>query len=39
MTFGIMAWSHVANLNKDFEELKKSLINSGVLKEKLSAED
>ena len=32
MTFGIIAWGLIASLRKEFEELKKSLEDSGVLK-------
>ena len=35
MTFGIIAWGLVANLRKDLEDLKKQLIDSGVLNEKV----
>ena len=33
MTFGIIAWGLIANLRKEFEALKKSLEDSGTLKE------
>ena len=32
ITFGIIAWSLIAKLRKEFEDLKKSLEDSGVLK-------
>ena len=32
MAFAIIAWGLVDNLRKEFESLKKSLENSGVLK-------
>ena len=38
MTFGIIAWGLVANLRKDLEDLKKQLIASGVLNEKVESE-
>jgi len=37
MTFGIISWSYVASLSKDFEELKKSLEDTGVLKERVDS--
>ena len=33
-SFGIIAWSLIAKLRKEFEDLKKNLEDSGVLKEK-----
>ncbi len=33
MTFGIMSWNLIAGLRKEFEDLKKNLEDSGVLKE------
>jgi len=33
VTFGIIAWGLIAQLRKDFEDLKKTLKDSGVLKE------
>jgi hypothetical protein len=38
MTFGIIALGLVANLRKDLEDLKKQLIDSGVLNEKVESE-
>ena len=32
MTFGIIAWGLIAKLRKEFEDLKKQLEDSGVLK-------
>ena len=32
MTFGIIAWSLITKLRKEFEALKKDLQDSGVLK-------
>ena len=32
MTFGIIAWGLIAKLRKEFEDLKKNLEDSGVLK-------
>ncbi len=39
VTFGIIAWGLIASLRKDFEELKKNLQDSGVLKEQPKSED
>ena len=39
MTFAIIAWNQIASLNKDLEDLKKSLEDTGVLKEQLGSED
>lgn len=39
MTFGIIAWGLIATLRKEFEDLKKSLEDSGVLKEQAKSED
>jgi len=33
MTFGIIAWGLVANLRKEVEDLKKALVEAGVLPE------
>ena len=33
MSFGIIAWGLVANLRKEFEDLKKSLQDNGVVKD------
>ncbi len=33
MTFGIIAWGLIGNLRKEFEDLKKNLEDSGVLKD------
>ena len=33
-SFGIIAWGLIAKLRKEFEDLKKNLEDSGVLKEK-----
>ena len=32
VTFAIIAWGQIATLRKEFEELKKNLEDSGVLK-------
>ena len=32
MSFAIIAWSLIGNLRKEFEDLKKNLEDSGVLK-------
>ncbi len=32
MTFAIIAWSQIASVKKELDELKKSLETSGVLK-------
>ena len=32
MTFGIIAWGLISKLRKDFDDLKKSLEDAGVLK-------
>ena len=32
-SFGIIAWGLIAKLRKEFEDLKKNLEDSGVLKE------
>ena len=34
LTFAIIAWGQFASLKKEFEDLKKSLGESGVLKER-----
>ena len=39
MTFGIISWGLIASLRKEFEDLKKNLENSGVLKEQAESED
>ncbi len=39
MTFGIIAWGLVAKLRKEFEDLKKNLENSGVLKKQAESKD
>ena len=39
MTFGIIAWSHIASLSKDLQDLKKDLVDSGLLREKLDSAD
>ncbi len=39
VTFAIIAWGQIASLNKEFEDLKKSLEDSGVLKERTESED
>jgi len=31
MTFGIIAWGLVANVKKEVEDLKKELVDAGVL--------
>ncbi len=33
MFLGINAWNHIGNLRKEFEDLKKNLEDSGVLKD------
>ncbi len=33
MTFAIIAWGHIDKLRKEFEDLKKNLEDSGVLKD------
>ena len=33
MSFGIIAWGLVGSLRKEFEDLKKNLEDSGVLKD------
>ncbi len=33
MSFAIIAWGLIGNLRKDFEDLKKNLQDSGVLKD------
>ena len=33
ITFAMFAWAQIASLKKEFEDLKKSLEGSGVLKE------
>ncbi len=33
MSFGIIAWGLIGNLRKEFEDLKKNLEDSGVLKD------
>ena len=38
MTFAIIAWGLIANLRKEFEELKKNLKDSGVLQEQTEPE-
>lgn len=39
MTFGIIAWGLIAKLRKEFEELKKNLEDSGVLKRRMESDD
>ena len=39
MFFGIVAWGLIAKLRKEFEDLKKNLEESGVLKEQTESED
>jgi len=39
MAFGIIAWGLIASLRKEFEDLKKNLEDSGVLKEQTESED
>ena len=39
MTFAIIAWGQIAGLKKQFEDLKKSLEDSGVLKDRAESED
>ena len=33
LAFALMAWEKIGRLNKEFEELKKNLSDSGVLKQ------
>ena len=37
--FAIIAWGQIAVLRKEFEDLKKNLKDSGVLKEQTKPED
>ena len=39
MTFGIVSSGHIASLRKEFEDLKKNVEDSGVLKEQAESED
>ena len=39
MSFAIIAWSLIASLRKEFEELKKNLNDSGVLTKQAEPED
>ncbi len=39
MTFGIISWGLIAGLRKEFEALKKSLEDSGVLKEQTEPDE
>ncbi|MBV7330412.1 hypothetical protein KFU94_19630 [Chloroflexi bacterium TSY] len=39
MTFGIISWGLIGSLRKEFEDLKKNLEDSGVLKEQTESED
>ncbi len=39
MSFAIIAWGLIARLRKEFEELKKNLEDSGVLKKQMETED
>lgn len=39
MTFAIIAWGQIASLKKEVEDLKKSLEDSGVLREQAESED
>ncbi len=39
LSFAIIAWGQIASLKKEFEDLKKSLEDSGVLKERAESED
>ena len=35
MSFAIIAWGHIASLRKEFEALRKSIDDSGVLKDSI----
>ena len=37
MTLAIIAWGQLASLQKEFDDMKKSLEESGVLKERADA--
>ena len=39
LTFAIIAWGQIAELRKEFEALKKSLEDSGVIEEQPESED
>ncbi len=39
MMFGIIAWGLIAKLRKEFEDLKKNLEESGVLKVQTESEE
>jgi hypothetical protein len=39
MTFGIIAWGLIAKLRKEFEDLKKNLEDSGVLRKQTELDD
>jgi len=39
LSFAIIAWGLIANLRKEFEDLKKNLENSGVMKEQVKPGD
>ena len=39
MTFAIIAWAQIASLKKEFDDLKKSLRDSGVLKGRAESGD
>ena len=39
MSFAIIAWGQIATLKKEFEDLKKNLVDSGILKGQAKSED